>query len=84
MLRVVYLVFAEGYEATAGESLTRGDLSAEAIRLGRLLAELLPDSEVQGLLGLMLLHESRRATRTAPTASWSCSPIRIDRAGTGR
>jgi RNA polymerase sigma-70 factor (ECF subfamily) len=64
VLRVVYLVFNEGYSATAGDALTRHDLSAEAIRLGRLLLELLPEPEVMGLLGLMLLHESRRAART--------------------
>ena len=64
VLRVVYLVFNEGYSASAGESLTRRDVSAEAIRLGRLLLELLPEPEVQGLLALMLLHESRRAART--------------------
>jgi RNA polymerase sigma-70 factor (ECF subfamily) len=66
VLRVIYLVFAEGYEATAGESLTRGDLSAEAIRFGRLLADLLPEPEVAGLLGLMLLQESRREARVGP------------------
>jgi RNA polymerase sigma-70 factor, ECF subfamily len=66
VLRVVYLVFNEGYEATSGEQLTRSDLSAEAIRLGRLLAELLPEPEVLGLLALMLLHESRREARTSP------------------
>ncbi|HWA13315.1 MAG TPA: RNA polymerase sigma factor [Burkholderiales bacterium] len=65
VLRVVYLVFNEGYAASAGESLTRHDLSAEAIRLGRLLHELLPNPEVMGLLALMLLHESRRAARTS-------------------
>jgi RNA polymerase sigma-70 factor (ECF subfamily) len=65
VLRVVYLVFNEGYAASAGDSLTRHDLSAEAIRLGRLLHELLPNPEVMGLLALMLLHESRRAARTA-------------------
>jgi RNA polymerase sigma-70 factor (ECF subfamily) len=64
VLQVIYLVFNEGYLASSGDSLTRVDLSAEAIRLCRLLAELLPDSEVLGLLSLMLLHESRRATRT--------------------
>ncbi len=65
VLHVVYLVFNEGYSASAGESLTRHDLSGEAIRLGRLMAELLPEAEVVGLLALMLLHESRRAARTS-------------------
>ncbi|MFN0021945.1 MAG: RNA polymerase sigma factor [Pirellulaceae bacterium] len=63
VLQVIYLVFNEGYSASSGNSLTREDLSGEAIRLGRLLVELLPDSEVLGLLALMLLHESRRAAR---------------------
>jgi RNA polymerase sigma-70 factor (ECF subfamily) len=67
VLRVVYLVFNEGYSASSGESLTRLDLSGEAIRLGRLLVELLPEPEAIGLLALMLLHESRRAARTSPT-----------------
>lgn len=67
VLAVVYLLFNEGYAASSGASLTRGDLSAEAIRLGRLLAELLPEPEVIGLLALMLLHESRRATRVSAT-----------------
>jgi RNA polymerase sigma-70 factor (ECF subfamily) len=67
VLQVVYLVFNEGYSASSGESLTRPDLSGEAIRLGRLLVELLPESEVVGLLALMLLHESRRAARTSAT-----------------
>jgi RNA polymerase sigma-70 factor (ECF subfamily) len=66
VLRVVYLVFNEGYSASSGESLTRVDLSGEAIRLGRLLVELLPEPEAVGLLALMLLHESRRAARTSP------------------
>lgn len=66
VLRVIYLVFNEGYAASSGESLTRPDLSGEAIRLGRLLVELLPEPEVVGLLALMLLHESRRAARTSP------------------
>ncbi|MFV3371900.1 RNA polymerase sigma factor [Pseudomonas sp. NY15435] len=65
VLRVIYLVFNEGYSASAGDSLTRTDLSAEAIRLGRQLLELLPEAEVMGLLALMLLHESRRESRTA-------------------
>jgi RNA polymerase sigma-70 factor (ECF subfamily) len=65
VLRVVYLVFNEGYSASAGDSLTRPDLSAEAIRLGRLLVELLPEPEALGLLALMLLHDSRRAARVS-------------------
>ena len=65
VLHVVYLVFNEGYFASSGESLTRHDLSGEAIRLGRLLIELLPEPEAIGLLALMLLHESRRAARTS-------------------
>ncbi len=65
VLRVVYLVFNEGYAASSGAALTRSDLSGEAIRLGRLLAGLLPEPEAQGLLALMLLHESRRAARTS-------------------
>jgi RNA polymerase sigma-70 factor (ECF subfamily) len=66
VLRVIYLVFNEGYSASSGESLTRPDLSGEAIRLGRLLVELLPEPEAIGLLALMLLHESRRGARTSP------------------
>ncbi len=66
VLQVIYLVFNEGYMASSGESLTRPDLSGEAIRLGRLLVELLPAAEAMGLLALMLLHESRRTTRTSP------------------
>jgi RNA polymerase sigma-70 factor, ECF subfamily len=66
VLRVVYLVFNEGYSASSGQSLTRIDLSGEAIRLGRLVVELLPDPEAMGLLALMLLQESRRAARTSP------------------
>lgn len=65
VLQVVYLVFNEGYAASSGQSLTRADLSGEAIRLGRLLMALLPESEVLGLLALMLLHESRRDARTS-------------------
>ena len=67
VLRVIYLVFNEGYSASSGNSLTRVDLSGEAIRLGRLLVGLLPEPEALGLLALMLLHESRRAARTSPT-----------------
>jgi len=66
VLRVVYLVFNEGYSASSGQSVTRLDLSGEAIRLGRLLVELLPEPEAIGLLALMLLQESRRAARTSP------------------
>jgi RNA polymerase sigma-70 factor, ECF subfamily len=66
VLRVIYLVFNEGYSASAGESLTRAELSAEAIRLGRLLLALQPEPETTGLLALMLLQESRRAARTSP------------------
>ena len=66
VLQVIYLVFNEGYSAAAGPALTRSDLSAEAIRLGRLLKELLPEPEVIGLLSLMLLHDSRRSARTSP------------------
>ena len=65
VLHVIYLVFNEGYSASAGASLTRSELSAEAIRLGRLLVELMPEPEAMGLLALMLLHESRRAARTS-------------------
>jgi RNA polymerase sigma-70 factor, ECF subfamily len=65
VLRVVYLVFNEGYSASFGPSLTRADLSSEAIRLARLLVQLLPDPEVMGLLALLLLHESRRQARTS-------------------
>jgi RNA polymerase sigma-70 factor (ECF subfamily) len=66
VLHVIYLVFNEGYSASSGTEVTRADLSAEAIRLGRLLVELLPEPEVMGLLALMLLQESRRAARASP------------------
>jgi RNA polymerase sigma-70 factor (ECF subfamily) len=65
VLRVIYLVFNEGYAASSGSALTRDDLSSEAIRLGRLLVDLLPEPEALGLLALMLLHESRRPARTS-------------------
>jgi RNA polymerase sigma-70 factor (ECF subfamily) len=67
VLRVIYLVFNEGYSASSGGALTRSDLSGEAIRVGRLLVELLPEPEALGLLALMLLHDSRRAARTSPS-----------------
>jgi RNA polymerase sigma-70 factor (ECF subfamily) len=67
VLRVVYLVFNEGYSATSGAVVTRHDLSSEAIRLGRLLVELLPEPEANGLLALMLLQESRRLARSSPS-----------------
>ena len=87
VLRVVYLVFNEGYSASSGTSLTRADLSSEAIRLGRLLLELLQEPEVMGLLALMLLHESRRTARTSATGElvlldqqdrslWNCDLIK--------
>src|SRR5262245_38940814 len=66
VLRVIYLVFNEGYTASSGAAVTRADLSAEAIRLGRLLTALLPAPEAIGLLALMLLQESRRPARTSP------------------
>jgi len=67
VLRVIYLVFNEGYSASSGATVTRHDLSEEAIRLGRLLVELLPEPEAVGLLALMLLQESRRAARSSPS-----------------
>ena len=66
VLRVIYLVFNEGYSASGGGTLTRADFSAEAVRLGRVIVTLLPEPEAMGLLALMLLHESRRESRTAP------------------
>jgi RNA polymerase sigma-70 factor, ECF subfamily len=66
VLQVIYLVFNEGYSAAAGAEVTRADLTGEAIRLGRLLTELMPEPEVVGLLSLMLLQESHRAARTSP------------------
>ena len=69
VLSVIYLIFNEGYSANFGDTLTRADLSAEAIRLARLLMQLLPEPEVLGLLALMLLHDSRRMTRTTGDGS---------------
>ncbi|WP_327097271.1 RNA polymerase sigma factor [Nocardia vinacea] len=70
VLAVIFLIFTEGHTATSGDRLVRADLCSEAIRLGRLLIELMPDEpEVRGLLALMLLTESRRAARTAPDGS---------------
>jgi RNA polymerase sigma-70 factor, ECF subfamily len=66
VLRVVYLIFNEGWSASSGEALMRHDLSSEGIRLGRLLVDLLPEPEALGLLALMLLHESRRTARLSP------------------
>jgi RNA polymerase sigma-70 factor (ECF subfamily) len=80
VLHVVYLVFNEGYSASSGPSLTRETLSVEAIRLGRLLVELLPEPEAIGLLGLMLLHESRRAARATPEGELILLPDQ-DRSG---
>ncbi len=66
VLQVIYLVFNEGYSAAAGAGIIRAELTGEAIRLGRLICELLPEPEVMGLLALMLLQESHRAARTSP------------------
>ena len=80
VLAVVYLIFTEGHTASSGERLVREDLCAEAIRLGRLLAELMPDEpEVTGLLALMLLVESRRPARTGSDGAWCCWPTRTGR-----
>ena len=71
VLRVAYLIFNEGYAASAGERLVRGELCAEAIRLGRLLCRLMPDdAEVWGLLALMLLHDARRLARVSPDGTY--------------
>ena len=86
MLAVVYLIFNEGYAASSGERLVREDLCAEAIRLGRLLAELMPDEpEVLGLLALMLLTESRRrGAHDRRRRRSCCSPSRTAAAGIAR
>jgi RNA polymerase sigma-70 factor (ECF subfamily) len=92
---VTYLVFNEGYAASSGASLTRHDLTDEAIRLGRLVVELLPDGEAIGLLALMLLQDSRREARTSPTGDvilleeqdrslWNQAQIREGKAHLGR
>jgi RNA polymerase sigma-70 factor (ECF subfamily) len=83
VLAVVYLIFNEGYAASAGDALVRRELCAEALRLGRVLAELMPDEpEVLGLLALMLLVSSRRDAAPATAASWCCWPTRTVGAGT--
>ena len=86
MLAVIYLVFNEGYVASGGDELVRADLCAEAIRLARLLVELMPDeAEAHGLLALMLLTESRRAARTdADGPARAPAPTRTGHAGTAR
>jgi len=76
VLQVIYLVFNEGYYTTSGATLTRADLSGEALRLGQLLVELLPEAEALGLLALMLLNEARRAARTTPTGFLHWTPHR--------
>jgi RNA polymerase sigma-70 factor (ECF subfamily) len=84
VLAVLYLIFNEGYAASAGDELVRVELCAEAIRLARLVAELMPDEpEAIGLLALMLLIQARRATRTTPPATSCCSKTRTGAAGIG-
>ena len=84
VLRVLYLVFSEGYAASSGDSLIRRELCAEAIRLARVVVSLLPDEpEARGLLALMLLHDARREARVGPgRRGRSCSTTRTGRAGT--
>lgn len=84
VLSVIYLVFNEGYSASAGEAVIRTELCEEAIRLARLVLELIPDPEVMGLLALMLLHESRRECACRRTETLFCWNIRIDRCGIER
>ena len=84
MLEVIYLVFNEGYSATAGDDWMRPALCEEALRLGRVLAELAPDEpEVHGLVALMEIQASRLRARVGPPASRSCCSIRTARAGIG-
>ena len=83
MLEVIYLIFNEGYSATAGEDWMRPALCEDALRLGRILAELAPhEPEVHGLVALMEIQASRLRARVGPRASRSCCSIRIARAGT--
>ena len=83
VLAVVYLIFNEGHTATSGEDLARTDLTAEAIRLGRLLAGLMPDEpEALGLLALMLLPRPAARPARTPAGTWSCSPTRTAAGGT--
>ena len=85
VLATIYLIFTEGHWATAGDRLIRADLCLEAIRMARVLAQLLPDQpEVMGLLALLLLAESRRAARIGPAGDRSCSPLRTGPGGTPR
>jgi RNA polymerase sigma-70 factor (ECF subfamily) len=84
VLRVIYLVFNEGYSASSGEALLQQDLSDEAIRLARLLVQLLPDPEAVGLLALMLLQASRQQARIDAQATWWCWNSRTAACGTGQ
>ena len=83
VLAAIFLIFTEGHTATTGDGLTRADLSTEAIRLGRVLVDLMPDEpEAVGLLALMLLTDARRPARTAPTGRWSAWRSGPQRCGT--
>ena len=85
VLAVLYLIFNEGYAASAGDALVRRELCAEAVRLGRVLAELMPDEgEALGLLALLLLHDARREGRVGPAASWCCWRTRTGPLGPGQ